>query len=130
MLEFLQGQEFDPKGRQVEFNGASNQTITGSTAFAYLKINNNAGITLANDISVSNDLDLANGSITTGTNMITVSGAITNATSTKYIVGKLARVFGTTGSKDFPIGKGWQLSSINNQLYCPHRKQHSCRRAV
>jgi len=73
-----------------------------------LTVDNGAGVTLSNSTMVNTTLVLANGIITTGANVLTVglSGSISGGSSSSYVDGKLARIYSSTGSKSFPIGKG------------------------
>ncbi len=100
-----------PSGSTVMLSGASAQAITGAGAstFGNLTLNNTNGLTLTDaGITVNGVLDLANGIITTGANTATIgsAGSITNASSAKYVNGKLAQTFVATGTKTFPVGKG------------------------
>ncbi len=100
-----------PSGSTVMLSGASAQAITGAGAstFGNLTLNNTNGLTLTDaGITVNGVLDLANGIITTGANTATIgsAGSITNASSAKYVNGKLAQTFAATGTKTFPVGKG------------------------
>ena len=100
-----------PSGSTVTLSGSSAQAITGAgtSTFGNLTLNNTNGLTLSDaGITVNGTLDLANGILTTGANTATLgsSGSITNASSSKYVNGKLAQTFSTTGSKVFPVGKG------------------------
>ncbi|MEI6577673.1 MAG: DUF11 domain-containing protein, partial [Bacteroidota bacterium] len=98
-------------GSKVTFANSTAQVITGTgaTTFSNLTLDNNGGLTLTDaGITVNGILDFTNGLLTTGTNTATIgaSGSIVNAGSSKYVNGKLARTFSSTGSKVFPIGKG------------------------
>ena len=95
----------------VTFANSTAQAITGSgtSTFGNLTLDNNGGLTLTNaGITVNGTLNLTNGILTTGIYAATIgtSGSITNNSSTKYVNGKLAQTFSSTGSKVFPIGKG------------------------
>ncbi len=105
---------FSPNSRQVRFEGAAAQTITGATGFAYLKVNNGAanGVTLtggASSLTIANEIDLTAGKITMGANSITMaSGAsFINASANSFLitsgVGVLTRN-ATTGTKSYPVG--------------------------
>ena len=67
---------FTANGSTIVFNGAALQTITGTTTFKNLQINNTAGIVLASspssDITISQSLALANGIITTNVNKVII----------------------------------------------------------
>ncbi len=100
-----------PSGSTVTLSGSSAQAITGAGAstFGNLTLNNTNGLTLTDaGITVNGALDFTSGILTTGTNTATIgsAGSITNASTAKYVHGKLAQTFNTTGSKVFPIGKG------------------------
>lgn len=106
------GGTFAPNGRQVSFNGSSSQTITasGGETFAYLDIDNSAGVALASDVTVTNALSLTNGNVTLGSNNLTISSgnAISGYASGKYIKtdgsGQLKQV--VAGSAiTYPVGK-------------------------
>lgn len=95
----------------VTFTDASAQAIngTGTTTFGNLTVNNTNGLTLADaDITVNGTLNFENGLLSTGTHtaQLGASAAITNAGSAKYVNGKLAHTFSSTGSKVFSVGKG------------------------
>ena len=100
-----------PSGSTVALSGSAAQAITGAgtSTFGNLTLDNTAGLTLTNaGITVNGTLDLANGILTTGANTATIgsAGSITNASSSKYVNGKLAQTFAATGTKTFPVGKG------------------------
>ena len=103
------------------FNTGANYSYIGSVVQATgnglpatvnnLTINNTGGttgVTLTNSVTANGILDFANGLITTGANTITIAsaGSITNASSAKYVSGKLAKAFTTTTPFTYPIGKG------------------------
>lgn len=103
---------------QVNFVGGSLQTIGGSNATTFYKLlmNNSGGISLANNITVSNELNLTSGLITTGTNAVTAGGTITNASASSYINGRLARAFTANGSFTYPTGKGGNYRPLTFQF--------------
>ena len=93
-----------------EFKGAATGVFTTTpTALTVnnLVVNNATAVTLNQNITATNNLDFQAGLLTTGTFAVTVgaSGTISNATSTKYVNGKLNHVYSAIGSKTFPIGK-------------------------
>ncbi len=95
----------------VVLNGTTVQTIGGSmsTPFNSLTLNNAAGATLGISETVNGTLTLTNGLLTTtGSYLLTINcaGSISGASASSYINGPLALIYCTTGSKDFPIGKG------------------------
>lgn len=100
-----------PSGSTVTLSGSSAQAITGAGASTVgnLTLDNTNGLTLSDaGITVNGTLDLTNGILTTGANTATIgsAGSIANASSAKYVDGKLAQTFSSAGAKVFPIGKG------------------------
>lgn len=102
---------FNPNVRLVTFNGASAQTLTGSTTFDYLTLSNSTGLTLqtSSPVTVNQTLSLTSGKINLGANNLTIAatGSISSS-STNYIVtnssGLLIRkTVGNTATL-FPIG--------------------------
>src|SRR6185436_4129743 len=91
---------FIPGTGKLTLNGTGGQTMSGST-FYDLEINDAAGVTLLTDETVSHQLILTNGLVTTGSNSMIVgaSATIASASSASYINGKLAQVYSGTGSK-------------------------------
>ena len=87
---FTNNGTFNSSGRAVAFNGTSAQNLSGSGSITidYLTMNNSAGLTLSRAVTVSNNITFSNGSITLGSNNLTVnSGAtFTTPSSLKYIV--------------------------------------------
>jgi hypothetical protein len=106
---------FFPNNRAVTFNGTSNQNIGGSNTtiipFAYLTINNAAGVTLtAYHVEVNNQLNLTNGKVTLGNFNLKLNGLNTplvGGTSTDYIVtngtGSFSRNFDNVATL-YPVG--------------------------
>ncbi len=98
------------------YNGASAQvTGNGLTTANNLTSNNSAGLTLSNNVTVTGTLTFTSGLITTGANTLIMgsSGSISGASSSRYINGKLAWIYTTSGgSKTFPIGKGGNYRSL------------------
>ena len=82
-----------------------NNLFTGN-AVQNLTINRSGGVTLGGNLTVNGTLSLTSGLVTTGSYTITAAGSVTGASASGYIDGKLARVYSTTGSKVFDIGKG------------------------
>ena len=90
-------------------NGTGTTQNTGTnmpTVVNNLIIDNTSGVNLSQNVMVNGILALTNGLLTPGINTLTASGTITNASSSNYVNGKLAQVFGAVGSKVFPVGKG------------------------
>jgi len=100
-------------GTGVEiFNGTSAQSIGGSihTAFNNLTLNNSAGLSLNQSVSVSNQLTLTSGLFSLGADSLTLGGSasITGAGASSYIVtngsGTLNKVYASANTFNFPIG--------------------------
>ena len=110
------GGTFTNTGSTINLNGAAEQTIGGSssTTFNNLSMNNASGATLGIGETVDGTLNLTSGLITTGTFTLTAgcSGTISNASTSSYVNGKLARIYCSTGSKEFPIGKGGNYRNL------------------
>ena len=120
--DFVNNGTFTQGAGTVSLDGAGTQLIGGasSTAFNSLTINKSTGgVTLATSATINGLLTLTNGIIDAFTNNTTLTigaaGTATSGSNTSYISGKLARIYNSTGSKNFPIGKGgnWREASIN-----------------
>lgn len=99
---------FNPNTRLVTFNGTSAQQLTGSTTFDYLQINNAAGLSLNNAVTVTSDLNLNVGIITIGNNNLVLGTAtITNGGTGSYVLtngtGILSRNVGAI-ARLYPVG--------------------------
>ena len=104
----------------VLFSATVTQSITGdftgSNALNILEVDNVNGVSLSGNVDVDRQIVLTNGSITTGSNTLTLAltGTITPAsgTSTNYINGALSKVM--TGSQDFtfPVGDNNNLGVV------------------
>jgi len=100
----------------VSFSGTNAQSISGSsaTAFRKLSISNASGVTLQQDITVSDSLSMANGALTLNSKTLTIANPNTTAIARTngYIVsestnnsGKVTWNIGsTTGAHRFPFG--------------------------
>ncbi len=108
---------FFNNGRAVFFDGTAAQVLSGtntaSNPFAFLIVNNSAGLTLSTTlVEVNNQLTFTNGLITLGNTdlrMNNLNAAVTGASATRYIVtngtGRFIRNFNTVnGATLFPIG--------------------------
>jgi hypothetical protein len=97
----------------VIFNSSGTHNFLGPTGFYAVQINT-GGLYLANDLSVSNLLQLVSGRVHTGNNRVwlvnnTVSSLWNDPTNTGYINswinGNFSRAIATnTGTYDFPVG--------------------------
>ncbi|HEX2682852.1 MAG TPA: hypothetical protein VHL77_02905, partial [Ferruginibacter sp.] len=99
---------FTPGLNQVTFNGTSGSqsyTRTGTGSFYNLNLNNSNGLSLNNDLTVSNILKFTIGKIITGTNKVISTGSIVTAgTGTGWVVGNLQKPITAAGAKTFEIG--------------------------
>ncbi|GDX51903.1 hypothetical protein LBMAG27_09500 [Bacteroidota bacterium] len=103
---------------QVSFAGtAAAQTITGAEVFNKLQINNANGVSINNLTTVSTELILTNGTLTTGANEVQVTSnavaAISGYSTASYVVGNLRRNVASTGIYNFPVGNAnYQLATV------------------
>ncbi|RYE22202.1 MAG: hypothetical protein EOP51_13830, partial [Sphingobacteriales bacterium] len=107
------GGSFNHNNRMVSFNGTLAQSITGSTGFGYLRINNSNGVTLAgtaSNTSVNNELYFEAGKLTLGANNIrllpgaTASNADVNRYAVTNSTGRFVRNNVGNTATSFPIG--------------------------
>lgn len=111
-------------GLRFVFQGTTAQvitgTFTGTRKLNRLEINNTNGLTLTGNVEIDRELIFTSGSITPGTNQLTMStNAVANPTigkATSFVNGKLYKVVPTTGGFTFPIGKGtiWRPASVSS----------------
>ncbi len=110
---FTNNGTFTGNGRAVQFNGATAQTIggTGTIAIDNLNINNAAGVTLTQDVTVNNQLLLNSGLLTLGAKNLTLGASATlggtpsaTAMVNQNSTGLLRKQFSTVTSFTFPIG--------------------------
>ena len=96
----------------VVLGGTSAQSIGGSSAttFNNLTINNNAGVTLSANSTLSGILNLSGGIVSTGSNLITVTnsstGAVSGGSPTNFINGSLTWTLTSGQNYSFPVGVG------------------------
>ena len=97
----------------VEYMGSVNQNALGTTYRTLLINNSNTGVTLSGNATAAT-LDLTDGLLTTGSNVMTIAsgGTILNASTTTYVNGKLARVLTNTNDFTYPVGKGGVYSPV------------------
>lgn len=100
-------------GAQVSGNGLPS-TVRNLT------LNNGSGLTLTNNVAVSNTLTLTSGKITTDSYEVNVTNtAVTSVagySSSNYIVGDLRRSVSASANYDFPIGTSSNYELINVNL--------------
>ena len=97
-------------GASYEFRGSNTGVFTLTTAntiTGVLTFNRSAGVTIDQNFTAST-LALVSGIVTTGSNAITIAsgGTFSGASSSNYVSGIVRRVFASTGSLVYPIGKG------------------------
>jgi len=97
---------FDP-GSTYEFYRNGQQDV-GAHSYGNLFFNGTGNKDLSGNASVAGTLTLTNGIVVTGVNTLTINstGSVNGGSATSHVNGKLARVYESTGSKTFPIGKG------------------------
>ena len=94
------------------YNGASSQTTAAaefpaSSGPANLTITNSSGVILNFARTLTGTLTLTSGNLTTtAANLLTIgsAGGTSGGSASSYVNGPLARVYGATGSKNFPTG--------------------------
>lgn len=115
---WLNNGTFMPNQGLVIFNGTSGQTITRAAGEAYynLRINNAAGVTLNNPLTVLNNLDLLNGNLFTrnGANVyplyIEDGATISSASANSFVSGPVRKE--GNASFVFPVGKGTEYRPL------------------
>ncbi len=108
---------FDANGADVIFNGSSLQNVSGALNFTSadggefynLEINNISGVTMSNDLEVSNNLNLTDGVVFTdagGSLLVsnTLSTAITGGSESSYVQGPLSKYISDSDNFTFPLG--------------------------
>lgn len=104
------GGTFNNNGRSVKFIGTANQNIDGTQipTFAYLEVNNSAGLTLLQEINVSAQFSFTNGKTTLGDYNANIgTSTISGYDASKYFVtnGNGYLVVNVAGAeKTFPVG--------------------------
>jgi autotransporter-associated beta strand protein len=80
---------------------------TAATALKSFTINNSTGVTLSTNRVVNTTLGLTSGTITPGANSLTLAetATFTGGSASSHVNGVLNRVYTTTGSAVFPVGK-------------------------
>jgi hypothetical protein len=116
-----------PQSRLVTLNGTSAQTISGTTAFDYLTINNAAGVVLASDETVNNALTLTSGLLDVGTHTLLLgseAGVAGTPTAANMIVGtadsgKVKKLLSSAvpHSFTFPVGDNSSAADYSPVTY-------------
>lgn len=89
------------------FNGTSAQQLTGATTFTNLALDNTTGLTINNDVTVQTQINLTNGSLITGTNVLRIAQTTWSGISRTngWVAGNLGLWFPTGWqSRTFEIG--------------------------
>jgi len=105
---------FTPGTGTVTMNGASAQTMSGST-FNNLTINNAAGVTLLTDETVSSTLTLTSGNISTGSNKMIIAAGGTVLRTSGHVVGNLQKNFatGSNVARAYEVGTGSDYTPVD-----------------
>jgi hypothetical protein len=93
---------------RIRFNGTAAQAISGTGTFFQLQVDNANGVTMSDDITVTDNLILSNGNITTGSNTLIFSNAAVTLTgsASSFVDGRLSVSMPNTAStRFFPVGK-------------------------
>ena len=114
------------------FDGSANYTFIGTAAqvtgadlpaaVRNLIINNAAGVSLSNSVTVNNSLLLTNGVLTLGSNNLTLAGSISGTPGASNMVitsgtGEIRKLFSTIPSSfTFPVGTGSTYSPVKITL--------------
>lgn len=116
---FVNSGSYDGTGT-ISFSGSSQQTLSGISTYNNLTINNANGVLLSSDVTVDNNITLANGILTLGTYNLTLnsSASITGSfSSTKMInasgTGQMIKKFSSATSFVFPIGDNSEYSPLS-----------------
>lgn len=110
---FVNSGTFQARNGTVTFNGSASQQVTsnGSSFYNLVIDNSSTGVTLNDNLTVSNLLTLTDGVVTTGTNRVIISSSSATSLSgfsgQSFINGNLRRYIGiNTDTYVFPIGNG------------------------
>ena len=95
----------------IKFTGSSVQSLSGTSIFQGLEVNNAAGITIDGPTKVNGTLSLSNGLVTLGNNNLLLGPSASVAgtpDATRMIVptgsGQVRKQFSGTGTFNFPLG--------------------------
>src|SRR5260221_1513830 len=85
----VSGGTFGQGSAAVILNGTSNQNVTGSTSFVTLTVNNTAGVTLAQNDTVTTALTLTSGAVSTGASKLVIPTGATLTRTGGWVNGNL-----------------------------------------
>jgi LPXTG-site transpeptidase (sortase) family protein len=101
----------------VLFNGGASQSITGTTTFNNLSLNNANGLTINANETVNSVLTLTNGRIITGANtlIIGIGGSVAGSGAGRYVNGFMQKNFPVAAGQafSFPIGDATNYTPVN-----------------
>ncbi len=83
------GGSFTQGTATVTLNGTSAQTVTGTTSFVTLTVNNAAGVTLAQNDTVTTSLTLTSGAVSTGASKLVIPTGATLTRTGGWVNGNL-----------------------------------------
>lgn len=112
---FTNSGTYTPTTGSINFNGTAPQTLTGATTFYRIQVSNNAGISLANSMTVTNILIFNNGNLTTNANsIITTSNCATSVSRVSgHVVGNLRkRIPAGASTCTFEVGSGTSYTPL------------------
>jgi subtilisin-like proprotein convertase family protein len=121
------GGTFTPSNGVVTFSGASQQSVTAnSQSFYSVTVNGAGGLLLNDNATITNELTLTTGVISTGANRVimtsTTSANLSGHSSSSFVNGTLRRyVASNTSTYAFPVGNGvapgnYKLATMTNNL--------------
>ena len=119
------GGTFDSRYGKLTLNGTSLQEISGTVDFTAasggalydLEINNSGGVTLNNDLEITNGLTLTSGIVnSSSSNTLTLtnssSSCVTGASSSSYIDGPVRKNILAGDRFDFPVGNSGRYGNV------------------
>ncbi|MBI3365091.1 MAG: T9SS type A sorting domain-containing protein [Ignavibacteriae bacterium] len=99
------GGTFTATNGAVIFNGSTAQTLSGTSQFADLTINNANGVSLSNTVTVNGTLTLTSGAVSTSSNTLIISSTGSVSRTSGWVNGKLQKQVPTGAtSRTFEIG--------------------------
>lgn len=109
---------------RILMNGTAPQniigTFTGTAQLHRFELNNSAGLTLAGNVDINDQLFLTNGRINPGTNQFKLNTTATvtpvTGSATSFVNGRMYKDLNIGSSFTFPIGKAtrWRYTRVNN----------------